>query len=236
MTEAQRKSNSQDRLAGRTPDHHSRSTWTPDLDIGSGALLPKADDPVPGIRYADLPRRSVAFILDLMLVQTTATLVLQVTGFVAGLTLLNSTGVTDNALNAWLGFAVPTLVLGVVQASVIVFFLRTYAATPGQVILGINTLRASDGQRLGKRRALLRWLATLMPAWAIAASSNIGVWWAASIMRSAQISSDAVFPSGFAIAVSAVWFVVLFVSMAIDARGRGLQDRLAGSIVVRDEG
>jgi RDD family len=236
MTEAQRKSNSQDRLAGRTSDHSHRQTWSPDLDIGRGALSPKADDPAPGIAYADLPRRSVAFFLDVMLVQTTTTLVLQVTGFVAGLTLLNATGVTDNSLNAWLGFALPTLVLGILQALVIVFFLRSYAATPGQVILGINTVRASDGQRLGKGRALVRWLATLMPVWAIAASSNLGVWWAASIMRSASISADAVFPSGFAIAVSVIWFLVLLVSMLLNSQGRGLQDRLAGSVVVSDEG
>ena len=237
MSEAQRSSFARPRehpVVRESDQVSHRVTWSADLDVGRGSLAPRAEDPATGIEYADFPRRAIAFVLDFVMVQTTATVVLQMTGFIAGITLLSQNGVTDNALSAWAGFFIPTVTVGLLQAFVYVFFLRGYRATPGQVILGINTVRGRDGDVLGRGKGFLRWLVTLAPAWAIAGSSNLGVWWSAGIQHSQSISADAVNPSGLAITLPIIWFAVLFVSSLVDSRGRGLHDRLAGSVVVRE--
>lgn len=232
MTE---RSTPRERRLAQESAHPGRPNWQADLDFGRGILAPKGEDPALGVAYVDLPRRAVAFFLDVLMTQITATLLLQVAGFVAGITLLQSTGVTDNALSAWLGFALPTIAVAVLQGAVQILFLRSYRATPGQLILGLHTLRAADGRPLGKGRALLRWLLTFMPAWAIAASSNIGIWWAAGVARSpaGQISSDAVVPSGLSITLPVIWFTIILISILLSERGQGIHDRLAGSVVVQ---
>lgn len=211
--------------------HHADSDWFLD-DEEPYSLVPRADAPANGVAYADLPRRAVAFALDLVMVQVLTTMALELGAFVTGSTLLTPTGVTDRVLGAWLGFGVPTLIVAVLEAVAFVYFWRVHRASPGQIVLGLFTVRNADGDRLSKRRGLLRWLLTFLPAFFIAASSNLGVVWGFAIGQ----QSDQQGATGFALSLPLIWFLVVFISMLINPRGRGLNDRLAGSVVVRREG
>ena len=213
------------------PSHHSDPDWFLDAEE-PWSLVPRADPPENGVAYADLPRRAVAFALDLVMVQVITTMFLEAAAFVTGSTLLTSSGVTDRVLGAWLGFGVPTLILAVIEAVAFVYFWRVYRASPGQLMLGLFTVRNADGDRISKRRGLLRWLFTFLPAYIIAASSNLGVVWGFAVGQ----QSDQQGATGFAVSLPLVWFVVVFMTMLINSRGRGIHDRFAGSVVVRREG
>jgi len=210
---------------------HADPDWFLD-DEEPYSLVPRADLPAAGVEYADLPRRAIAFAVDLVIIQVITTMFLELGAFVTGSTLLTSSGVTDRVLGAWLGFGVPTTIVAVVEASVFVYFWRVYRASPGQLVMGLFTVRNADGDRISKRRGVLRWLLTFLPAFIIAASSNLGVVWAFAL----GAQSDQQGATGFALSLPLIWFVLVFITMLINPRGRGLNDRLAGSVVVRREG
>lgn len=205
--------------------------WELDLDIEGATLAPREDWPTPGVASVELPRRAIAFVLDVLFVQMTATMLLQVTAFIAGLTVLQSLpgGVKDQVVQSWLGFGVPTVIVGILFAAVHVYFWRVWRQSPGQHVLGIYTVRAADGARLSKRRAFVRWVLLLMPAWLIAGSSNFGVWYSFGIVKGA----DQTITTGLAITLPVVWWTVVLVTALVSRNGRGLHDRLSGAVVVQ---
>ena len=210
---------------------HADPDWYLD-DDAPDSLVPRADPPAHGVAYADIPRRAIAFVLDLIIVQIGSTMLLEVAAFITGSTILTSTGVTDKVLGAWFGFGLPTLLVALFELSIFVYFWRVYRASPGQIVMGLYTVRAADGDRLSKRRATLRWVFTFLPGLMIAASSNLGVVWGFAIGR----PSDQQGATGFATSLPVIWFVVVLITILVNAQGRGLNDRLAGSVVVRREG
>lgn len=101
----------------------------------------------------------------------------------------------------------------------VTYFAGSWAAaarTPGQALLGIRVLRASDGARLGIWRAVVRWLALGAP-----------------FALLAPAAPD--LPGGRAALtlLGATWAALLLLSTIADPLGRGLHDRLAGSRAVR---
>jgi hypothetical protein len=214
----------------------SHPDWELDLDIEGASLAPREELPAPDADYVALPRRAVAFVLDVLFVQITATMTLQVLAYLAGVTVLQTLpgGVQDKVFQSWLGFLAPTLLVGLLQMAVHVYFWRVWRQSPGQHVLGIYTVRAADGRRLSKRRAIVRWLTLLMPAWLIAGGSNLGVWYSFGIFsgKPADQSTTQTTVNGLAITLPVIWWGILLISAFVARNGRGLHDRLSGAVVV----
>lgn len=208
----------------------SRPRWVLEPEPGE-VLAPREEGPAPGVEYPDLPVRSVAFVLDLLLIQSTGTVLLQPAAFLAGSVILNQSGIGDRVLQSWFGFFLPVVIVAVLQAVILAGFWRIYTASPGQLLTGLQTVRERDGSRMSWRAALVRWLVLFCPALLLTASTDIGIWWAYAVGNATQTLQSYV--SGFAITLPVIWYVVLLISMIIDRRGRGLHDRLARSVVVR---
>jgi uncharacterized RDD family membrane protein YckC len=194
-------------------------------------FAPSADAPAPGVEYPDFAIRSFAFVIDLLLIQATATALLQPAGFLAGKLLLSASGPPDQVVGSWLGFFLPVVIVGIVKALILAGFWRVYTASPGQMLTGLQTVRSADGRRLSRGAALVRWLLLFFPALLMAGQTDLGVWW--SYALGAGNTDDQTTASGLALTLPVIWFLVLLVSALVQRQGRGLHDRLSGSVVVR---
>jgi hypothetical protein len=208
--------------------------WDLDLEIEGGTLAPREQLPAQDAEYVETPRRAIAFVLDVLFVQMTATMLLQVMAFIAGMTVLQALpgGVQDKVFQSWIGFLVPTLLVGVFQAVVHVYFWRVWRQSPGQHLVGIYTVRADNGQRLSKRLAIVRWLVLLMPAWLVAGSSNLGVWYSFGVFKGVDQSSAQTTANGLAITLPVIWWTILLITTLVARNGRGLHDRISRAVVV----
>jgi uncharacterized RDD family membrane protein YckC len=194
-------------------------------------FAPSADGPAPGVEYPDFAIRSLAFVIDLLLIQSTGTLLLQPAGFLASKLLLSTSGPPDQVVGSWLGFFLPVVIVAIIQALILAGFWRAYTASPGQMLTGLQTVRHADGHRVSRRAAFVRWLFLFFPALVLTASTDIGIWWSYALGKGTQ--ADQTTASGMAITLPVIWYVVLLVSALVERHGRGLHDRLARSVVVR---
>jgi uncharacterized RDD family membrane protein YckC len=211
-----------------------QGSWDLEFEPWRGALAPRGDAPARGVNLAELPVRGIAFLLDLLLIQQVSAVVLQLFSFLAAHTILGSPsgGVSDPVLAAWSAFGLPFIGLAVVEAITFVFLWRVYRASPGQMVLGLFTLDANRGAALSKRRAFVRWVFLFLPALIMSSAdaiSYVGHFALAPSVEQAVVA-------GFAVLLPSIWLVILTISILVDRRGRGLHDRLAGSVVVRREG
>jgi uncharacterized RDD family membrane protein YckC len=103
--------------------------------------------PAPGIAYADLTTRVIAFIIDSVIV------------WLGQVVLLFIGGVFAAAVGAGLLFS---LVFGIIWAVLSVgYFVYGWTrmrASPGQKILNLETVNATDGATLNQNQAIRRWL------------------------------------------------------------------------------
>ena len=212
----------------RTSSDSGSTRWVLEPEPGE-VLAPREEGPALGVEYPDMPTRGIAFVLDLLLIQSTGTVLLQPAAFLSGAVILRQQGITDRVIGSWIGFALPVLVVAVLQALVLAGFWRVYTASPGQLLTGLQTVRLRDGRRLSRRAGLVRWLLLFMPALMLTASTDLGIWWAFGVGK----ASDQNGASGIAITLPVIWYAVLLVSALVDGRGRGLHDRLSRSVVVR---
>jgi hypothetical protein len=214
---------------GSSGDHDSQR-WLLEPEQPE-VFAPSADAPAPGVEYPDFAVRSLAFVIDLVLIQATGTVLLQPAGFLAGKLLLSTSGPPDQVVGSWLGFFLPVVIVGIIQALILAGFWRVYTASPGQMLTGLQTVRHADGRRLTRSAALVRWFFLFFPALLLTASTDIGIWW--SYALGAGTTDDQTTASGLSITIPVIWFLVLLVSAVIERHGRGLHDRLARSVVVR---
>jgi uncharacterized RDD family membrane protein YckC len=205
---------------------HAVAGWS----LDEGGAEPRGVDGAAGdVAQGGLALRGVAFLFDMLVVQFSATMVLQAIAFVFGVTILaDNGGVTDQPLQAWVAFGLPAIAIAVVLAIGHVYLWRVQHASPGQLVTGLFTVRMADGGTLSRRQALVRWLMLFLPAWWISASNNIGIWYAYGLAR----NSDQTTPTGLGVTLPVVWYLILALSIAVSRNGRGLHDRAAGSVVV----
>jgi hypothetical protein len=194
-------------------------------------VAPSAEGPARGVEYPGFAIRGLAFAIDLLLIQSTGTALLQPAGFLAGKLLLTTSGPPDQVAASWLGFFMPVVIVGILQALILVGFWRVYTASPGQMLLGLQTVRDADGRRLSRGAALVRWVVLFFPALMLTASTDIGIWWSYALGAGNQ--DDQTTASGISITLPVIWFLVLLISALIEREGRGLHDRAARSVVVR---
>ena len=161
----------------------------------------------PGLIYAGVIPRTIAWLLDSFLIGLTSLVVLGVLIAI----IVGSPQQGDAALSviAWIGIAVIAIVY------FIGFWTGPRRATPGMRLLKLQIGFVATGEPLSVRQAVLRVAALGIPLWPLIAIPQIGV-----------VSGT----------VLLVWPVVLLVSTVVNARRRGLHDRAAWSAVVMPAG
>jgi uncharacterized RDD family membrane protein YckC len=162
---------------------------------------------VPGLIFAGVIPRSVAWFVDLFLIAILSLVIL--TMLIA--IIVGSPQQSDTALSviAWIGIAV------IAGVYFIGFWTGPRRATPGMRLLKLQVGFVATGQPLTTRQAVLRVAALGIPVWPLVAIPVISV------------------VSGVALTV---WPIILLVSTAVSARRRGLHDRVAWSAVVMPGG
>jgi uncharacterized RDD family membrane protein YckC len=116
---------------------------------GGFQTAPVAAGPAPGVVYADLVTRIIAFVIDYVLVGIVTFLVAII---VVGL--LTAIG---GLLGALLGFIIAAVIVWVGSAVYFVYTWMNMRASPGQRILGLETVNAADGSTLTQPQAIRRW-------------------------------------------------------------------------------
>jgi len=162
---------------------------------------------VPGLIFAGVIPRSIAWFVDLFLIAIVSLVVL--TALIA--IIVGSPGRSDTAMSviAWIGIAV------IAGVYFIGFWTGPRRATPGMRLLKLQVGFVATGQPLTTGQAVLRVAALGIPVWPLVAIPVISV------------------VSGVALTV---WPIILLVSTAVSARRRGLHDRVAWSAVVMPGG
>jgi uncharacterized RDD family membrane protein YckC len=110
---------------------------------------PVAAGPAPGVAYADLPQRIIAYIIDAVLLGVVMTVV--VVGLVVSLFF------TGGAAAGLIGLAVAVALSLLGSAIYFIYTWTTMRASPGQKVLGLETVNAADGATLTRDQAIKRW-------------------------------------------------------------------------------
>lgn len=160
-----------------------------------------------GLIYAGVIPRAIAWFLDCFLIGLTSVVVLGVLTAV----IVEGPRNDDAALTViqWIGIAV------IAAVYFMGFWTGPRRATPGMRLLKLQVGFVATGEPLSVRQAALRFMALGIPLWPLIAVPQIGV---------------------IAATLLLVWPVVLLVSTAVNARRRGLHDRVAWSAVVTPGG
>jgi uncharacterized RDD family membrane protein YckC len=91
-----------------------------------------------------------------------------------------------------------------------------WKATPGQRLLGMVVANEADGSSLAVSQSLVRWVALGAPFGIVAA-----------------LVVEAPMLWLLVVTLAVWWAIALLVSARLNARRRGIHDRIAGSLVVR---
>ena len=171
-----------------------------------------------GLYYADVPNRTIAYIIDAIILGIVN---LVVGGVLSGIG-LNAFTINSNPTNIS-NLLSYNPVVGLIQAVIFaaisgVYFIYTWTTmrgSPGQKVLGMQVGNATDGQTLTMEQALKRWVALGAP-FGVAQALN------------------PVPGLGILIGLAAfVWFIALLVTTAQSPTKQGLHDRYAGTVVVK---
>jgi uncharacterized RDD family membrane protein YckC len=186
------------------------------------SLTGPASRPGPaGLTFADMPDRSIAFVLDLIALAVVGIfLAIVVGGLFGGLMAGASTaggaidtGASDLNIGAF-------LVVGIVAVTVsFVYFTYSWVvlrATPGMRLLGLRIGDQIDGRAISWDQALVRWLL-------------VGI--------AATLLTFVIYVPGLVGLVLALlglaWLAVVLVSVARSPTNQGFHDRMARTILVR---
>ena len=168
----------------------------------------------PGLVFADTPSRAAAYLLDGLVLSVVASIPPAVLGLYD---YTSATAVYPEPMQRETFVGVTVFAFAVQAAYFLWFWTGGRRATPGQRVFGIQVGNAFDGRQLTMTQAIERWLA-------------MG-WW---------VSALALLPFlGVAVAsyvISAVWLVILVISMIVSPTKQGIHDRFARSALVRPAG
>jgi len=172
------------------------------------------------VRYfADVPSRAAALLIDaVLLAPATFVSALVVSALFGPAVAFNSSDGAGTGVSVDRGVATADAVVSVVLS--VAYFVATWlvlAGSPGQRLLRMRIVRATDGARLALGQALIRWALLLGPA-AVA-----------GICTAATHGATEAFANLLALA----WYVVLFVSTAASHTKQGVHDRVAKTVVSR---
>ena len=182
-------------------DEQAEVSWAP--PDGESRDVPGA----PGLIYAGVVRRTVAWLVDMFLIAVLSLVILGV--LIALIVGTPETGDTTLSTVAWVGIAV------IAAVYFIVFWTGGKRATPGMRALSLQIGNVETGTTLTPDQAAIRVAALGIVMWPLIAVPAIGV------------------VGGFALLV---WPLVLLVSTALNDRRRGIHDRIAGTALVQPGG
>ena len=203
------------------PDPAPAGGPTPGSGLPSWTSQLTSTAPVPGpagLYYADVPNRTIAYIID--------AIILGIVNLVVGAVLsgigLNSFTVNSNptdisnllSYNPVVGL-IQAVIFAAISGAYFIYTWTTMRGSPGQKVLGMQVGNATDGQTLTTEQAIKRWLALGAP-FGVAQALN------------------PVPGLGILIGLAAfVWFIALLVTTAQSPTKQGLHDRYAGTVVVK---
>jgi uncharacterized RDD family membrane protein YckC len=198
--------------------------WEPVHRAGAPSRLPPTDDAV----YAEAPVRIAAFAIDVLLALVLGQLASQ-TLAVAATWWSRQPGVAqDQAVLAASGSHV---IASVAMTLLFAYLWRVFRQTPGQMALRLHVLRRGTGERLSRAAALARWLVLYLPLALVMSYQTLS---GALARIPATANLDQLHVVTVALVLPFAWWLLLGVSVLAERRrGRGLHDRLAGSVVVR---
>jgi uncharacterized RDD family membrane protein YckC len=172
----------------------------------------KAAGPAPGVTYADLGIRIGAYIID---------------AIIFGVALAIFAAVVLGVLA--LGAGIVGVIIGIVLlvafnvAFSAIYFVYSWTrlrASPGQRMLGLETVNETDGATLTQPQAIRRWLALFGPFALLSAVQ----WVAGSTLGS------------LAGLISLIYLIYLVYTTNKDPKRQGFHDHYAGTVVVKRAG
>jgi len=161
----------------------------------------------PGLIYAGVLPRSLAWFVDGFIIALLSLVILGV--LIALIVGTPEQGDTALSIITWVGIAL------IAAVYFIVFWTGRRRATPGMRLLSLQVGNVETGATLTPDQAAIRVAALGIVLWPLVAVPTIG------------------FVGGFALFV---WPLVLLASTGVNARRRGIHDRIAGTAVVQPGG
>jgi uncharacterized RDD family membrane protein YckC len=171
-----------------------------------------------GLYYADVPNRSIAYIIDAIILGVTNLIisaVLSTIGLSAYTIDLNANTIAGLlSYNPVVGLIL-AVIFTVISGAYFIYTWTTMRGSVGQKVLGMQVGNATDGKTLTMEQAIKRWIALGAP-FGIAQALNP-------------------LPGlGILIGLAAfVWFIALLVTTAQSPTKQGLHDQYAGTVVVK---
>jgi uncharacterized RDD family membrane protein YckC len=132
------------------PAQPESSSWQQQTPAPGGIqAAPIAAGPAKGVAYADTVTRVIAYIIDAVILSVAFTVI--------GVGVVLGMFATGGVAGALIGFVVLGLLYLVGSALYFIYTWTTMRASPGQKILGLETVNAADGATLGRDQAIRRW-------------------------------------------------------------------------------
>lgn len=171
-----------------------------------------------GLYYADVPNRTIAYIIDAIILGVINLIVgaiLGAIGLKAFTVDVNATSISGLlSYNPIVGL-LQAVIFAAISGAYFIYTWTTMRGSPGQKVLGMQVGNASDGATLTTEQAIRRWVALGAP-FGIAQALN------------------PVPGLGILIGLAAfVWFIALLVTTAQSPTKQGLHDQFANTVVVK---
>jgi uncharacterized RDD family membrane protein YckC len=200
--------------AGGAPTPQGSDNWQtpPPPAPGGFQAAPVAAGPAPGVAYADLVTRIIAYIIDAIL--------LSIAFGVIGVAILGTFLLTGGVAGAIIGFVVLGLLYLAGSAAYFIYTWTTMRATVGQKVLNLETVNAADGATLSRDQAIRRWAYLFGP-------SALG-----TVANFALVGSIAILGSLLSLAAF-VYTIYLLYTASQSPKRQGYHDVQSGTVVVK---
>jgi uncharacterized RDD family membrane protein YckC len=168
-----------------------------------------------GYVYADVPNRTIAYIIDVIILAVINIVVFIILAAI-GLSSVNlNVNSSDFGQYNVVAGLIAALVATAINGAYFIYTWTTMRASPGQKVLGMQVGNAADGATLTMEQAIKRWIALGAP-FGIAQALNP-------------------LPGlGFILGLAALgWFIALLVTTAQSPTKQGLHDQYANTVVVK---
>ncbi len=182
---------------------------TPDI---SSFGVPVAAGPTAGVSYADLVPRIGAFIIDVI--------ILSVGFWVVWSLVFTTLFIVGGFGGVWIAIVLAIVGYLVASAVYFIFTWTKWRASPGQRILSLETVSATDGSTISQNVAIRRWLYLFGPN-VIGSAFSLGAGYALGILST--VISVAVF----------AYYVYLLYSASQDPKRQGFHDKQSSTVVVK---
>jgi uncharacterized RDD family membrane protein YckC len=197
---------------GGTPPPQQPGNWqTPSSSQGGFQAAPIEAGPAPGVAYADLVTRVVAYIIDAIIYGVALAVVFLIVG---GILLA-----VGGLVGALLALVVVSVLALFGSAIYFVYTWTTMRASLGQKVLGLETVRAADGATLTRDQAIRRW------------AFLFGPFVLASVLQQVLGTSNII---GLLLSIATfAYLVYLLYTTSQSPKRQGYHDVQAGTVVIK---